>query len=103
MLAQSLKDALKTDGADFDAAKTAKSTAAEARAAAEGDLAMTKKARRAARGSLLARSGITVFDESLKIRCREARGSLLLDVRMLPVTGVGLTPKNALDTRSLRT
>jgi len=43
MLAQSLKDELKTDGADFDAAKAAKSVAAEAKAAAEGDLAMSKK------------------------------------------------------------
>jgi len=43
MLAQSLKDELKTDGADFDAAKAAKSAAAEAKATAEGDLAMSQK------------------------------------------------------------
>merc|ERR1719421_1150127 len=43
MLAQSLKDELQTDGADFAAAKTAKSAAAEAKATAEGDLAMSQK------------------------------------------------------------
>lgn len=43
MLRQSLENALAVDGKEFDEAKKAKAAAAEAKASAEGDLAMTKK------------------------------------------------------------